>query len=94
MELCPLHTEKCPEGQRRPAPGAWGLGQGPTQVTAARGFVVGQASQARGPDRMGCLLVAGSVAQVWQHFPAALWRMLGGIYTRGLLPGPCVERAL
>ena len=27
---------------------------------------------------MGCLLVAGSVAQVWQHFPAALWRILRG----------------
>lgn len=60
---------------------------------------MGQASQTRGPDCMGCLLVAGSVAQVWQHFPAALWRILQGvggvrIYTRGLLPGPCVERAL
>ena len=55
---------------------------------------MGQASQARGPNHMGCLLVAGSVAQVWQRFPATLWRILGGIYTRGLLPGPCLERAL
>lgn len=40
---------------------------------------------------MGCLLVAGSVAQVWQHFPAALWRILRGGGGCGFTPGACCQ---
>lgn len=42
---------------------------------------------------MGCLLVAGSVAQVWQHFPAALWRILRGAVWGGggFTPGTCCQ---
>lgn len=47
--------------------------------------MLGQASQAQGPSHVGCLLVAGSVAQVWQRFPATLWRILGGHLHQGLV---------
>ena len=68
-----------------PAPGAWSVGQGPTQATAVGGGVVGRASQARGSGRMGCRVVAAFVAWVWHTYPLLYGRILPGDLCQGLV---------